>query len=175
MHMQRVGAAWQKVLIRIHLVLATIVAWMRRTLMQSRRVLCALRQLLVPPPLDTSPSHHPYSLPGSMFSPYEAQRLVALRQRFLGRPDYLETEINERRLMFARWLVEHGQLTEFPVLASDLPPQGDQSARREPDDGACHKQGPAQLMSGLPGRSGPSLASPCERTQEHGVSVSASQ
>lgn len=169
--MQGVRAAQQRVLTSIHLVLAAVLAWVRRTLIQGRRVLCALWQLLVPPPVDGSPPQHAHPLPDGILSPCEVERLSALRQRCLGRPDYLETEINERRLVFARWLVEHGQLNEFPVPASDLPPQGDPGAPHEPGDGAYQKQEAAPFTSNLPGRPGPPPASLAKRTREAGVSA----
>ena len=167
----RIDAVRQKVQVRVHLVLTAISVWVRRTLVQGRRIFCALWQLLVPPSLDGSPSRHAYSLPDGILSPCEVERLIALRQRFLGQPEYLEFEFGERRLIFARWLVEHGQLNEFPVLAGDLPLQGDPNAPREPTDCACRKHEPALVSSNLPGRAGPPLASLAEHTRDAGVSA----
>ena len=45
------------------------------------------------------------------FSAREADRLVALRLRYL-RSGFREMTDEQKRLRFARWLVDHGQLTE---------------------------------------------------------------
>jgi hypothetical protein len=47
------------------------------------------------------------------FSAWEAQRLIALRDRLARQPAHVDFELDERRLIFARWLVEHGRLSEF--------------------------------------------------------------
>lgn len=46
------------------------------------------------------------------FTPEEKERLLALCQHFSSHPHYLEYGIDERKLTFARWLVEHGKLSE---------------------------------------------------------------
>lgn len=46
------------------------------------------------------------------FTAEEKERLLALCQHFSAHPEYLELGIDERRLTFARWLVEHGKLSE---------------------------------------------------------------
>lgn len=46
------------------------------------------------------------------FTPEEKERLLAVSQHFSAHPEYLESGIDERRLTFARWLVEHGRLSE---------------------------------------------------------------
>lgn len=46
------------------------------------------------------------------FTPEEWARLNALRTNFRSRAEYLERVIDDRRLEFARWLVEHGKLSE---------------------------------------------------------------
>lgn len=46
------------------------------------------------------------------FTAEEKERLLALCQHFSSHPEYLELGIDERRLTFARWLVEHGRLSE---------------------------------------------------------------
>lgn len=46
------------------------------------------------------------------FTVEEKERLLALCQHFSAHPEYLEFGIDERRLTFARWLVEHGKLSE---------------------------------------------------------------
>jgi hypothetical protein len=45
------------------------------------------------------------------FTAAQVMRLVALRHRVRVRPDATDT-IDARRLAFARWLVEHGHLSE---------------------------------------------------------------
>ncbi len=45
------------------------------------------------------------------FSPSEAARIVALRVRF-ERDGFREVPLSQKRLEFARWLVDHGRLTE---------------------------------------------------------------
>jgi hypothetical protein len=46
------------------------------------------------------------------FTPEELARLNALRADFYSRAEYLERVIDDRRLEFARWLVENGKLHE---------------------------------------------------------------
>jgi hypothetical protein len=46
------------------------------------------------------------------FTPEELARLNALRASFQSRAEYLERVIDDRRLEFARWLLEHGRLSE---------------------------------------------------------------
>jgi hypothetical protein len=49
---------------------------------------------------------------GDDFTTEEKERLLALCQHFSAHPEFLESGIDERRLTFARWLVEHGRLSE---------------------------------------------------------------
>ena len=51
------------------------------------------------------------ALRASGFSAREADRLVALRLRYL-RGGFRELTDEQKRLRFARWLVDHGQLNE---------------------------------------------------------------
>jgi hypothetical protein len=46
------------------------------------------------------------------FTPVEFAKLSALRTRLQGRALAVELGLDERRLQFARWLVEHDRLTE---------------------------------------------------------------
>ena len=46
------------------------------------------------------------------FSQEELARLNALRTNFRSRAEYIERVIDDRRLEFARWLVENGKLSE---------------------------------------------------------------
>jgi hypothetical protein len=46
------------------------------------------------------------------FTPEELARLVALRESVAHRSIYYELGLDENRLTFARWLYEHGRLSE---------------------------------------------------------------
>lgn len=48
---------------------------------------------------------------GNGFTSEEAARLQSLRETFHAQADYLR-ELDERRLEFARWLLETGKLSE---------------------------------------------------------------
>lgn len=47
-----------------------------------------------------------------LFTPETLARLTALRERFCGHPEWIEFTLAERRLVFARWLVEQGRLSD---------------------------------------------------------------
>lgn len=50
------------------------------------------------------------------FSPREAERLVTLKLRYV-RGDFRELTDEQKRLLFLRWLVEHGRFNgDLPVL-----------------------------------------------------------
>ena len=49
---------------------------------------------------------------GGNFSSDEVARLVNLRRNFHAHTEYVERVIDERRLEFARWLLDNGKLTE---------------------------------------------------------------
>ncbi len=49
---------------------------------------------------------------GGNFSSDEVARLVNLRRNFHVHAEYVERVIDERRLEFARWLLDNGKLTE---------------------------------------------------------------
>jgi hypothetical protein len=49
---------------------------------------------------------------GGNFTPEEVSRLISLRQTFASHSDYRESMIDERRLEFVRWLLDHGKLSE---------------------------------------------------------------
>lgn len=49
---------------------------------------------------------------GETFTPEELSRLSTLRENFYTHAEYLERVIDDRRLEFARWLMEHGKLSE---------------------------------------------------------------
>lgn len=49
---------------------------------------------------------------GDNFSVEEIAQLAALREHFQIHPQYWECGIDDRRLEFARWLVQHGKLNE---------------------------------------------------------------
>ena len=56
------------------------------------------------------------ALRGQGFSPREADRLVTLRQRY-ERGEFREVTDSQKRLEFARWLVQHGKLTDYMETA----------------------------------------------------------
>jgi len=47
-----------------------------------------------------------------IFSPAEAERLARMRDTYHHHVEYLERVIDERRMEFARWLVDCGRLSE---------------------------------------------------------------
>ncbi len=49
---------------------------------------------------------------GNNFSTDEMSRLEDLRQNYHNHAEYLERVIDDRRMEFARWLVENGKLGE---------------------------------------------------------------
>lgn len=49
---------------------------------------------------------------GANFSQEEVARLTSLRSSVHEHTEYLERVIDTRRFEFARWLLEHGKLTE---------------------------------------------------------------
>lgn len=50
--------------------------------------------------------------PRKKFSAEELAKLTELQARFSGHPECVELDIDERRLSFARWLVDRGHLSE---------------------------------------------------------------
>lgn len=48
----------------------------------------------------------------SVLTAEEIARLSAVKARYQGHPTCVECDLDERRLGFARWLVDHGQLRE---------------------------------------------------------------
>lgn len=67
----------------------------------------------------SSPTAGPFGLRGRGFTPPQVERLVALRQRVQDGEFYELTE-PQIRLLFARWLVEHGRLSEWPPEHRDV-------------------------------------------------------
>lgn len=49
---------------------------------------------------------------GSQFTREEQARLMALRRQFMTCPESMKLDLNYQRLMFARWLIQHGLLDE---------------------------------------------------------------
>lgn len=49
---------------------------------------------------------------GSIFTAEELTRLSELRENVQTHGEYLERVIDDRRLEFGRWLLEHGKITE---------------------------------------------------------------
>lgn len=52
---------------------------------------------------------------GTCFTAEEVARLCALRRHFQAHPDHGDADAAVRRLEFARWLVQHGRLSEGSV------------------------------------------------------------
>jgi len=52
------------------------------------------------------------ALPAGEFTPEQIAALVALREVAARRSPYDELGLDEKRLKFARWLYEHGRITE---------------------------------------------------------------
>jgi len=46
------------------------------------------------------------------FTPEELAKLLALRTLFTNHSPFEELGLDEKRLKFARWLIEHGQLSD---------------------------------------------------------------
>lgn len=101
------------------------------------------------------------------FSGEEIQRLSRLQLRHRTSPDKLDLPVDPSRLSFARWLFEHGRLTEEMDRADVAPPWEEQVSRapggqdgkpdtsQEPSDGHVdgepelgHVGGEADLESG---------------------------
>lgn len=49
---------------------------------------------------------------GSIFTAEELSRLSEMRQNYHTHAEYLERVIDDRRLEFGRWLLDHGKITE---------------------------------------------------------------
>ena len=60
---------------------------------------------------NSSPNARPITLNGN-FTSDEVARLTDLRRNFFAHSEYLERVIDERRLEFARWLLDNGKLSE---------------------------------------------------------------
>ena len=65
------------------------------------------------------------------FSPREAERLVRLKLRY-ERGGFRELTIAHKRLLFARWLVDHGRLSDWPTPETS------------PSNRGAHDNGPAR-------------------------------
>jgi len=63
-------------------------------------------------PWERMSAHASAPLGKATFTPVEFAKLSALRTRLQGRAIAVELGLDERRLNFARWLVEHDRLTE---------------------------------------------------------------
>jgi hypothetical protein len=50
--------------------------------------------------------------PQEALSPEELTKLRQVRARFGGHPAWMELALDERRLSFVRWLVDHGRINE---------------------------------------------------------------
>ena len=67
---------------------------------------------------DTSSRHtHPATL-GNMFTSDELQRLATLRDDYIEHAEYSEFLTDAAQLEFARWLYDHGRISEHPNSTS---------------------------------------------------------
>lgn len=66
---------------------------------------------MLPHEFANNPNGRPITLSGN-FTADEISRLMQLRSNFHVHTEYLERVIDERRLEFARWLLDHGKLSE---------------------------------------------------------------
>lgn len=60
----------------------------------------------------THVASQPAELDLATFTEDEIARLRALSRRFDSHAEYFEMDLDVRRLEFARWLVQHGRLSE---------------------------------------------------------------
>lgn len=66
---------------------------------------------MVPHEYTNNVNARPATLSGN-FSKDEVAKLNSLRSNFHAHTEYVERVIDERRLEFARWLVENGKISE---------------------------------------------------------------
>ncbi|HLZ22372.1 MAG TPA: hypothetical protein VKQ30_09635 [Ktedonobacterales bacterium] len=69
---------------------------------------------MLPPEYANNTNGRPTTLSGN-FTEDEVLRLTQLRVNFHAHAEYLERVKDERRLEFARWLLDHGKLSEACV------------------------------------------------------------
>jgi hypothetical protein len=62
--------------------------------------------------LATAHTSAPQTIPGGSFTPAEVASLTALRDNYTQHAEYLERDYDDCRLEFARWLVDHGKISE---------------------------------------------------------------
>jgi hypothetical protein len=77
------------------------------------------------------PTAAAHSLRAFGFSPRQADRLVALKLRY-DRGSFRELTVSQKRLLFVRWLVEHGRLNEGHAVSSSSRTPDAQPRRRSP-------------------------------------------
>ena len=54
----------------------------------------------------------PQVIPGASFTPAEVASLTTLRDNYTRHAEYLERDYDDCRLEFARWLADHGKISE---------------------------------------------------------------
>jgi hypothetical protein len=79
----------------------------------------------------TGPTAAARSLRACGFSPRQADCLVALKLRY-NRGSFRELTTSQKRLLFVKWLVEHGRLHEGQAGSSSMRPSDTQRYRRSP-------------------------------------------
>jgi hypothetical protein len=77
------------------------------------------------------PTAAAHSLRACGFSPRQADCLVALKLRY-DRGSFRVLTVSQKRLLFVRWLVEHGRLNEGQAVSSSIPMPEAQRHRRSP-------------------------------------------
>jgi hypothetical protein len=77
------------------------------------------------------PTAAAHSLRACGFSPRQADQLVALKLRY-NRGSFRELTVSQKRLLFVRWLVEHGRLNEGQTVRSSIRTPEAQPHRRFP-------------------------------------------
>jgi hypothetical protein len=119
-----VHAAHSGIAVRARLTAVAVAAcaWVTHMLVKSVRVARGIWQTITPPPMDLAQTRYRHSPPSGVLTEQEAERMMTLRQRFGGHPEYLEFELSENRLAFACWLVQRGQLGEANASAGDIVP-----------------------------------------------------
>jgi hypothetical protein len=65
------------------------------------------------------PTAAAHSLRACGFSPRQADRIVTLKLRY-DRGSFRELTVSQKRILFVRWLVEHGRLNAGQAVSSSM-------------------------------------------------------
>jgi hypothetical protein len=77
------------------------------------------------------PTAAAHSLRACGFTPRQADCLVALKLRY-NRGSFRELTTSQKRLLFVKWLVEHGHLSKGQAVSSSIRTSDAQQHRRSP-------------------------------------------